>query len=98
MFYIYIVESESSDRYYVGHTNDTERRLREHNTTEELKYTTKYRPWKIVFSFEVSDDRGEAIKMERFIKKQKSRLFIEKLIESKDNPQYIKELIRKVVG
>jgi len=98
MFYIYILYSEGADRYYVGHTNDPVRRLQEHNTREELKYTTKYRPWKMVLSFEVSDDRGEAMKMERFIKKQKSRLFIEELIESKDNSQYIKELIKNVVG
>jgi hypothetical protein len=34
MFYVYILYSESADRYYIGHTNDPERRLVEHNTSE----------------------------------------------------------------
>ncbi len=27
MFYIYILYSDSADRYYIGHTNDPDRRL-----------------------------------------------------------------------
>ena len=37
----------------------------------------------MVLSFEVSESRGEAIKVERFIKKQKNRQFLKRLIESK---------------
>ena len=98
MFYIYIIYSESADRYYVGHTNDPERRLIEHNTTDEIKFTTKFRPWILFLYFEVSNIRGEAIKMERFIKKQKSRFFLRKLVESKNDPTYFKDLIKRVVG
>ena len=50
MFYIYIIYSEKADRYYIGHTNDPERRLIEHNTTNEIKFTTKYRPWRMLLS------------------------------------------------
>jgi len=32
MFYIYILYSVSSDKFYVGYTNDPYRRLIEHNT------------------------------------------------------------------
>jgi putative endonuclease len=98
MFYIYIIYSEKADRYYIGHTNDPERRLMEHNTTNEIKFTTKYRPWRMLLSFKVSELRGEAIRIERFIKKQKSRLFLNRLIESRGNPAYSKELIKNVLG
>jgi putative endonuclease len=98
MFYIYILYSERYDRYYIGHTNDPARRLAEHNTTEDIKFTTKYRPWRMLLVFKVSETRGEAIKMERFIKRQKSRLFIKGLIEAKDNPEYLKKLILNVLG
>ncbi len=98
MFYIYILYSESADRYYVGHTNDPARRLIEHNTVEEIKFTTKYRPWTMLLAFEVSESRGEAIKVERFIKRQKSRLFIRGLIDSRDNPDFFKRLILNVNG
>ena len=98
MFYIYILYSESADRYYVGQTNDPARRLIEHNTVEEIKFTTNYRPWTMVVAFEVSESRGEAIKVERFIKRQKSRTFIKKLIESRDNPDFFKDFVMDVVG
>ena len=98
MFYVYILYSESADKYYIGHTNDPERRLTEHNNTEDIKFTTKFRPWNLLLSFEVSDVRGEAIKMERFIKKQKSRIFIRRLIESNDDPSFWMDLKKKAVG
>ncbi|MDM7919750.1 MAG: GIY-YIG nuclease family protein [Methanosarcina sp.] len=98
MFYVYIIYSESADMYYVGHTNDPVRRLTEHNTSEEIKFTAKYRPWKMLLSLEVSEGRGEAIKIERFIKRQKSRLFILKLLEERDNPEYFNDLKHSVIG
>jgi putative endonuclease len=98
MFYVYIIYSECADRYYIGHTNDPERRLIEHNTTDEIKFTTKFRPWTMLLAFEVSELRGKAMKIERFLKKQKSRLFIKRLIEAKDNPEYLKKLILNVLG
>jgi putative endonuclease len=98
MFYIYILYSESSDRFYIGHTSDPERRLIEHNTKDEIKFTTKFRPWIMLLAFEVSEVRGEAMKMERFLKAQKSKVFIKRLIESRDDAFYFKELVRNVVG
>jgi putative endonuclease len=58
----------------------------QHN--EQMKFNTftaKYRPWEFSAIFEIEEDEKLAIKMERFIKKQKSRTFIEKLI----NPLHI---------
>jgi putative endonuclease len=98
MFYVYILYSEVADRYYVGHTNDPGRRLIEHNTVEEIKFTTKFRPWAMLLAFEVSESRGDAIRVERFIKRQKSRTFIRKLIESGDDRSFIKAFVRDVVG
>jgi putative endonuclease len=64
MYYVYILHSEQADRYYIGHSNDPERRLIEHNTTDQNKFTKKYRPWEMLLSFEVSELRGKAMKME----------------------------------
>ncbi len=76
MFYIYILYSPSSDKYYVGYSNDYQRRLIEHNTTERITYTSKHRPWFLKAAFECLSE-SEAMKIEKFIKKQKSRKFIE---------------------
>jgi putative endonuclease len=98
MFYIYILYSPKSDRYYVGHTEDINRRLNEHNyPTEKTKYTSKFLPWQVEYIFPVSENRGEAIKIERFIKNQKSKVFIKKLITEKDNENNLDTLINKVL-
>ncbi|MGE4539728.1 MAG: GIY-YIG nuclease family protein [Bacteroidales bacterium] len=71
MYYLYIIYSESSDKYYVGISSDPERRLEEHNTSDRKSYTRKHRPWSIVALFECAECLSEAMKIERFIKKQK---------------------------
>jgi len=83
MYYIYFIYSKSSEKYYLGYTNDPERRLIEHNTKDFNTYTKKHRPWELAHSLPVSDIRGDAVKIERFIKKQKSRNLIEKIINKK---------------
>lgn len=79
-----ILYSELFDKYYVGYTSDITRRLEEYNTIRFSTFTHKYRPWKLSVLFQVSKNKGEAIKIERFIKKQKSRTLILQLI----NPSF----------
>jgi len=83
MFYIYILYSESSDLYYVGHTDDYNRRFSEHNSSDRNTYSANHRPWKLAAVFECGNNRGDAMKIETFIKNQKSRMLIEKLISGK---------------
>ena len=86
MFYIYILYSVSSDKYYIGYSNNYQRRLIEHNTMERrINYTSKHRPWILHAVFECSTKESEAVSIERFIKSQKSR----KLIEQLCNPSFI---------
>jgi len=80
-YYLYILYSTSADLYYVGTTNDPERRLIEHNSSPLKSFTSKYRPLQLVAVFEAGSSRGEAEQIEKFIKKQKSRKFILRLIQ-----------------
>ncbi len=80
----YIIFSETKDKYYIGSTSvGTGLRVERHNKAWTVS-TRSGIPWilKYVKSF---GSKSEAIKWERFIKKQKSRKFIEKLIESDEN-------------
>ena len=47
VFFVYILQSEKTKRFYIGATNDIVRRIIEHNNghTKSTKYQ---RPWKIV--------------------------------------------------
>ena len=81
MYYIYILYSPSAEKYYIGHTDNPEKRLHVHNHSDRLTYTSKHRPWTLAVLFQCSENRGDAIRIEKLIKKQKSRTFIEKLVQ-----------------
>jgi putative endonuclease len=81
MFYIYLIYSASSDLYYVGYSDNPLRRLDEHNSSGHTTFSSKHRPWVMSAVFECGASRSEAMKIERFIKRQKSRDFIKKLIK-----------------
>ncbi len=81
MYYIYILHAALADKYYVGYTDNYVRRLQEHNFSEKNTYTSKYRPWVMIALFACGTDAGEAMKMEKFIKQQKSRRFIKTLCD-----------------
>ena len=98
MYYIYIIYSLKSDKYYIGLTSNVHRRLSEHNDPSRVnKFTSRHLPWELRLYLEISSSRGEAQMVERFIKNQKSRLFLEKLIEEKENPEYFVSLINKIL-
>ena len=81
MFYVYILHSAGLDKFYVGHSHNPWNRLNQHLNNEGEKFTGKAKDWELVAIFRVSDIRGEAEKMEKFIKKQKSKSLILKLID-----------------
>ncbi|RYE30301.1 MAG: hypothetical protein EOP48_32070 [Sphingobacteriales bacterium] len=73
------------DKFYLGYSTYPIRRLLEHNSTPHDTYTSKHRPWILKTHFSCSEHQAEAIRIERFIKKQKSR----KLLEQLCNPNFI---------
>ena len=68
MSYLYILYSISSDKYYVGYSDNIERRLSEHNYSERTTYTSKHRPWILKKQIEIGNNRGFTIKIERALK------------------------------
>jgi len=85
----------SSDIYYVGYTNDYERRITEHNYQDHFNtFTSKHIPWIIKAVFQSGASEKEAMRIERFIKKQKSRIFIEKLLKTERPDGVLAQLVR----
>ncbi len=80
-FHVYILYSPSLNRYYIGHTGQLDDRLFRH-TNSGSKSTKAAHDWQLVYS-ESCPSRSDAMKRESFIKKQKSRRFIETLIQTK---------------
>ena len=94
MFYIYFIYSKSSDIYYVGYSNNYLNRIEQHNNSVRDTFSKKHRPWILKAAFEVGIDRGTAIKIERFIKKQKSRKLIERIIAGEKLTGILAQLVR----
>jgi len=79
MAFVYILFSESLDKFYVGSTStDLADRLRRHLSSHS-GFTAKVKDWRIVYS-EPFPDKAQALKREKEIKAWKSRAMIAKLI------------------
>lgn len=95
MYYLYILHSEKCDKFYVGFSQNPWKRIEQHNQNDTLKFTGKYKDWIFKAIFQVSDDAKVAIKLERFIKKQKSRKLILRLIDTSFQPDgELSQLVR----
>jgi putative endonuclease len=77
-YYFYIVYSTKLDRYYIGHTNNLEERVRKHNTNHK-GYTGVVSDWQVAYS-EVYQTKSAAYRREREVKVWKSRNQIDRLI------------------
>jgi len=79
-FSVYIIYSESLDRYYTGSCQDFGIRLLQHNSGKN-KSTKGGIPWVLKYE-EKYETNQEVRKREAAIKKMKSRKYIEQLISS----------------
>ena len=69
MYFVYVLRNPQ-DRLYIGFTSDLERRVQQHQAGE-AGWTRGRGPWELVH-FETFDDRPEALRRERNLKRGKS--------------------------
>ena len=81
MFFVYIIQSLRTGRYYIGYTQNVEERLRQHNQgiTKPIRNRG---PFKVVYQ-ELFDSESAAKKRELQIKRYKGGYAFKKLIEKK---------------
>src|SRR5215469_3766917 len=86
MFWVYILQNPEG-RFYTGHTDNLEARLRSHNRTDRVagKYTRKKGPWELVWS-EEHPSRASAMGRERQIKAMKSAQWIREVLLNRRVP------------
>jgi len=77
-FIVYILISEKNGYRYIGHTNNLERRISEHNAglTKSIRFL---RPFKLLYT-ETYCNRVEAVKREKFLKSGQGREWLDKNI------------------
>ena len=71
-YFVYILKSQKTNRFYIGCTANLEERLKKHNLGK-TKSTKPYRPW-MLFYKEEFDDKKNAYKREWHLKHPKGYL------------------------
>lgn len=90
--FLYILYSKSSSRYYVGETHNIKDRIFKHNQhLYSSSFTKIANDWEVVLLHQCLD-RTQALFLEKFIKKMKSKIFIQKIIS---NPEILNEIVLK---
>jgi len=78
-YFVYILYSETFDKFYIGQTNNVIDRLRRHNSGFE-NATAPYLPWLLIWHAE-KESRTESMSLEKKLKnlsKDRLRQFIQK--------------------
>jgi putative endonuclease len=91
IFWIYILECKNGN-YYTGYTRNLDRRYQQHlKGTANSKYTKSFKPKRIARSWQLFENVGTVLKIERFIKRQR-RTTKEALINS---PEKLGQMLRE---
>lgn len=80
-YFVYILINGSKTKTYVGHTNDIQNRLKEHNSGES-SFTERFGSWEVLYR-EVLDSKFDAIKKEKYFKSASGRKWIKKTLFDK---------------
>lgn len=82
--WVYVLYGRSADRYYVGETADPEVRLDQHRKRRYRgSYTSIATDWTVCATL-LCRDRAHALSVESYIKRQKRRSFVERLVQEDD--------------
>ena len=89
--FVYIIFSESSDKFYVGETGNVPERIMQHNLGHYKASFSKIAcDWKLFWSLECVS-RRQALKIEKHIKNMRTRKFYENLVRFPEIAQKLKD-------
>ena len=80
MFYLYILLSQKTGKFYIGSTENITDRLERHNGGRS-KATASGIPWEMVYT-ETFETRSEAVRREMEIKSWKSHARVARLVSA----------------
>jgi putative endonuclease len=90
--FVYILYSESADRFYVGETCNIELRIQQHNSGfYKSAFSKKASDWNLFWSVDCKS-RTQALKIEKHIKKMRNRTFYQNLTKY---PEMTEKLLQR---
>ncbi|CAM3559362.1 GIY-YIG nuclease family protein [Flavobacterium chungbukense] len=92
MHYLYILYSNSSQKFYIGETKNIHERIFKHqNHFYSNSFTKIADDWEVVLTFSCNT-KDDALYLENFIKRMKSKIFNNKVIA---NPSILEDILSK---
>jgi putative endonuclease len=79
MYYTYLLQSQVTNKLYIGNTNDLKRRIKEHNSGESA-YTKKFMPWEVIY-YEAHTNKQDASRREKNLKTTQGHLAIKRMLK-----------------
>src|SRR3990167_8781224 len=76
MYFVYIIESESTKQWYIGYTTNIGQRLDAHNDGKNVS-TSHGGPWKLIY-YEAYVEKMDALGREKFLKSGAGHRFLKK--------------------
>jgi putative endonuclease len=76
MYYVYVIRSKKTGRWYTGSTGDLRKRLREHNASNGRSWTRQRGPWEIIY-YEASHNESDARTREKYLKSGMGKRYLE---------------------
>ena len=90
--FVYIIKSKKTNAFYIGETDDLENRIHWHNNLKLNTNTTKSGiPWEFFYTINC-ESRSQARKIEKHLKRMKSRKY---LINLRKYPEISMKLLEK---
>jgi len=78
-YYVYILQSQKDNSFYIGYTSDLKKRFKEHNDGQS-QATKPFRPYKLIF-YEAFLNRIDAKNREEYLKSGYGRKTINNLLK-----------------
>lgn len=78
-YYVYVLLSMQDNRFYIGFTNDIERRIKEHNQGKNIS-TVKRLPVKLMY-YEAHLSKEDALRRESYFKTTKRKTNIKQILK-----------------
>ena len=82
MHYVYILHSKSINKFYIGYSQNPTTRLEFHNSEFNKIWSQRGKPWSLEITFPFNDKK-DALRAEKHIKRQKSANYILSIIEQR---------------
>jgi putative endonuclease len=80
-YYVYIIYNTKHDKFYIGQTDNLNKRIYEHKNKLAL-YTSKYDGDWLFLYYQKFKSRSEAMLREKFLKQQKNKDFYKNLCKN----------------